>query len=269
VFDFDVPASDLARLRPLMASLREDTLALTLREARAGARVVFWSENAVPTLAPEVADGVGRADVLAGAALIAAETGAYVGAAMDVIHPRPVRTENLLTLVGPGGGVELEFHKAHPVFPVEAAVTVGKSEVMSVAATPVGRISAAICHDFDFHRLFFDAGRAGAELVLDPSWDWDAIFPVHSHMARFRAIEQGFALVRGVKEGHALACDALGRIVASVDDRGRGNGVMVASVPVGHAATLYTRLGDALAWACLAALGALAVAAASRRRICV
>ena len=140
------------------------------------------------------------------------------------------------------------------------------TEPMTVASTAVGRVSAAICHDFDFHRLFFDAGRGAAELVLDPSSDWEAIFPVHSHMARFRAIEQGFSLVRGVKWGHSFACDGYGRMLASVDDRRGDNGVMVASVPARHITTVYSRIGDALAWACLVGLGAVAVLGVSRRR---
>ena len=130
----------------------------------------------------------------------------------------------------------------------------------------MGRVSAAICHDFDFHRLFFDAGRGAAALVLDPSSDWEAIFPVHSHMARFRAIEQGFSLVRGVKWGHSFACDGYGRMLASVDDRRGDNGVMVASVPALHVPTVYSRIGDALAWACLVGLGAVAVLGVSRGR---
>jgi apolipoprotein N-acyltransferase len=249
-----------------MAAIGDDLLALTEREARAGARLVFWSEAAAPVLEPALARGVGRAELLAAAGRVAAGTGAYVGVALAVDHARPVRTENELALVGPAGDVVLDFHKAHPVFPLEAAATVGPRDGMTVASTAVGRVSAAICHDFDFHRLFFDAGRGAAELVLDPSSDWEEIFPVHSHMARYRAIEQGFSLIRGVKWGQSFASDGYGRILASVDDRRGDNGVMVASVPARHTATVYSRIGDALAWACLAGLGAVAVLTVSRRR---
>jgi apolipoprotein N-acyltransferase len=73
-------------------------------------------------------------------------------------------------------------------------------------------------------------------------------------MASFRAIEQGFNLVRQTSGGLSAAFDYQGRRLAAVDDpRGLGP-TMVSEVPTKGAWTIYSRLGDWFAWLSMAFL---------------
>jgi apolipoprotein N-acyltransferase len=110
------------------------------------------------------------------------------------------------------------------------------------------------------------AGRLGTDLLLDPSNDWKAIDPWHTRMASFRAIEQGFNLVRHTSQGLSAAFDYQGRQLASMDHYVTTDRVLVAQVATRGARTVYALLGDWFAWACLAGLvGVVSLGVKSRR----
>jgi apolipoprotein N-acyltransferase len=80
---------------------------------------------------------------------------------------------------------------------------------------------------------------------------------IHARMAVMRGVENGFAVVRSAFKGLETASDARGHILARASTIAPGMVVTMASVPPGPGPTLYTRIGDVFAWACLA--GALAL----------
>jgi len=123
--------------------------------------------------------------------------------------------------------------------------------------TPYGRVAAVICFDMDFPGLLRQAGEPNIDLMLVPSNDWKEIDPWHSHMARFRAIEQGFNLVRHTSNGCSLAADYQGRVLNSMDHFTATDRVLVSHVPTEGVRTLYARIGDSFAWLCIAGLLAL------------
>ena len=100
--------------------------------------------------------------------------------------------------------------------------------------------------------------------MLDPSWDWRAIDPLHTEMAVARAVENGFSLVRQAAEGLSVAVDYQGRVLAAMDHFRTEDRMLIADVPVRGARTLYAACGDWLAWLCAAALPLLALT--GRRR---
>jgi apolipoprotein N-acyltransferase len=102
------------------------------------------------------------------------------------------------------------------------------------------------------------------DIMLVPSNDWREIDPWHSHMARFRAIEQGFNMVRHTSSGLSIATDYQGRVLASMDHFVTDHRAMVAYVPTRGVRTLYSRIGDLFAWICIA--GLIAAVGLSRRR---
>jgi apolipoprotein N-acyltransferase len=138
----------------------------------------------------------------------------------------------------------------------ETAISATDDGHIKSAATPHGRLGAAICFDMDFPKLLQEAGRQGVDVLLAPSNDWKEIDPWHSHMARLRAVEQGFNMVRHVSGGLSLATDYHGRVLASMDHYTAEDRVMIAQVPTQGVTTLYARVGDLFAWVCL--LGLLA-----------
>jgi apolipoprotein N-acyltransferase len=82
-------------------------------------------------------------------------------------------------------------------------------------------------------------------------------------MAALRAIEEGRYLVRSANTGISGIVDPYGRVLAQT-------GIFEPAVIVGQARllteqTIYTRIGDAFAYACILATGLLLVAV--RRRV--
>ncbi|HEX6641638.1 MAG TPA: apolipoprotein acyltransferase, partial [Thermoanaerobaculia bacterium] len=81
--------------------------------------------------------------------------------------------------------------------------------------------------------------------------------------AAFRAIEQGFAIVRSTSNGLTTVVDRYGRIRAR-SDYFTGARTLSADVPRHGAPTVYARIGDVAGLSCAALLGALLIVAAVR-----
>ena len=112
------------------------------------------------------------------------------------------------------------------------------------------------------------AGRAGADIVIGPSNDWRAIDPAHADAATFRAVENGYSLLRPASNGLSLAVDYRGQVRGAADyftapDRQ----VLTAQLPTHGVRTIYSRIGDVFAWICLAGLAVLLVASRPRRAV--
>ena len=128
---------------------------------------------------------------------------------------------------------------------------------MPLVDSPYGRLANVICFDLDYPGLVRQAGQAGAGLLLAPSDDWQAVDPAHTQKATFRAIENGFSLVRQASKGLSIAVDNEGQVLAASDYFTTDSQVLVAYVPVHGVPTLYTRIGDLFAWLCVGGLLAL------------
>ena len=164
---------------------------------------------------------------------------------------------NKLVVIEPDGHVAWSYNKAHPVPGPEAAVQVPGDGRLRNLDTPYGRMSAVICFDGDFPELLAQAGASGADVMIDPANDWYAVDPWHTQMASFRAIEQGFNLVRQTSHGLSAAFDYQGRPIASMDHFQTTDYVMVTQLPTKGVHTIYSRLGDWVAWISLGGLTCL------------
>ena len=121
----------------------------------------------------------------------------------------------------------------------------------------------------DYPGTMRQAGQAGADLMLVPSDDWQAIDPYHTQVATFRAIENGFSLVREASKGLSMAVDYEGRVLSASDYFTTDNQIMVAYVPMHGVRTIYATIGDLFAWLCiigLLALTGLAIVQSRKRR---
>jgi apolipoprotein N-acyltransferase len=125
--------------------------------------------------------------------------------------------------------------------------------------TPYGRLSSIICFDGDFPQLLAQAGALRVDVMLDPSNDWRAIDPWHTQMASFRAIEQGFNLIRQTSFGLSAAYDYQGRRLAAMDHYQTTDYAMISELPTKGVRTICSRLGDWFAWLCAAGLASLIV----------
>lgn len=213
-------------------------LADTRRAARAGARVVVWSETAALMNEPE------KSALLAQVASVAREERIYVDAAIGVPSER-----NETFLFGPNGRLLWHYRKNHPVPGMEPVAPFDNP--VPVVATPYGRLSNLICFDGDFPAL----ARVRADIMLVPSWDWPEVTFAHTmRMARLRAIENGYSMVRPVFDGVAGAFDSVGRTLAMQETMSGGAHMMLVDLPVHGKLTVYNRIGDLFAWACCVGL---------------
>jgi apolipoprotein N-acyltransferase len=236
-------------------------LARAEREAQAGARIVFWSEGNVLLLKADEFALIARGSRLAATYRI------YLGMGLIAVQPgEPKPFENKFVLIGPEGQVAWNYLKTRLTPGPEAAMTIAGKGRLPLIETPFGKLSGAICFDADFPRLLAQAGSAGADLMLVPAHDWLEIDPQHTEMAGFRAIEQGFNLVRQTGDGRSAAFDYEGRLLASEDDFAARDNTLVAQVPTRGVSTLYSRWGDWFAWVCVAGLAASGLLAAAQRK---
>jgi apolipoprotein N-acyltransferase len=237
-------------------AVRRDTRALhgklferSAAEARAGARLVFWAELNALVLKDDEPGLIERGRELARREQV------FLGMALGTITPGQYLMENKLVVVDPAGEVAVSYFKARPV---PGDPETGASEGIPTIATPFGNTAFGICYDLDFPGLIRQAGRAGTDVMIVPARDSAAMDPSHTRMALFRAIENGCSLVRQTDEGLSAAVDYQGRVLASMDHFTTTDRVMIAHVPTRGVATVYARVGDVFAWACLAGLGLMA-----------
>lgn len=232
----------------------EDLLARTRQEAQAGARIVVWSELAARIPEENLPEVLARLQQVARDEQIYLLAG--IGAYRQTDQFPYIR--NQAVLIDPAGEIVIDYAKAHPVpgSPWDAA-TPGPAVVPTVD-TPYGRLAVVICYDADYPELMRQAGRAGADILLVPGYDWEAIRYRHPAMASFRAVENGVALVRPAGRSTSIATDAQGQVLSVVDDMPTDPSTLTAAVPTVGATTLYPRIGDAFAWLCVYGLAALA-----------
>jgi apolipoprotein N-acyltransferase len=124
--------------------------------------------------------------------------------------------------------------------------------------TPWGRTGVAICKDLDYPWFIRGYGQQDIRLMLIPAWDWKGPNAVeHERMAWVRGVENGFATARAAKTGYVSAYNADGESFGSSSTFAQDPAIVVANLPVGPGATLYTRFGDWFGW--LALIASLAI----------
>jgi apolipoprotein N-acyltransferase len=246
-FGPDMEAADQESKGRASLAYFESMLEKGRREARSGARVIVWPE--LIGRIPEDAEP----EALRLASEFAREERVELLVAYFVYPPDFPDTygRNKAVLLTANGEVAWDY--------VKSALVPGMKEIPGDWILPthdsdVGKLSAAICYDMDFPHLIGQAGANGVELMLVPAWDWPAINPLHAEMAVYRAIENGFSIVRSTAQGTSIAVDSYGRVLARMDEFTSEDDVMVAQVPARSTWTLYSLIGDVFAWLCSAGL---------------
>ncbi len=223
-------------------------------EAQAGAKFITFGEFNFPVLKPF------EPELTQHAAELAQRRGIYIALPMAVfnIGHKPA-VEDKFVMINPSGNVAWEYHKTQ-LPPGEAALLTSSAGKLPVIDTPYGRVGAAVAFDMDFPNFLLQAGREGADLMLVPENEYPAIDPMHSHMAVYRAIENGFNLLLHASQSLSLACDYQGRVYGLMDHYHATDRVLVAQLPTRGIRTIYTRGGFLFPWVCIGGLGLIALA---------
>jgi len=232
-------------------------LSRTEEAARSGAALAVWPEAATLVWPEEEEDWdatIRSAAMRDGIDIVAA----YV--VPESTSPFVYRNEFRVFLHD--GTVAPPYAKHHPVPGEPARAGVGPAPII---AREWGRLSGAICYDYDFPRMARD--RAGADVVAVPASDWRGIDPVHAQMAAVRAIESGHSVVRATRFGLSLAVDPYGRVRGWRSAFEPGAGEMITQVPRSRVSTPYAFWGDAPLAGGVILLSALIVQRLRRRSI--
>jgi apolipoprotein N-acyltransferase len=246
----DLDDAEHDRLRAAFLRIQDSFFTRSQREARAGARIIVWPEANLMVFKEDAAALLERARAFA------RQNEVYLLMGLVTLSPGAEHSfENQSVLLTPTGDTAYAYTKATAVPGFEKKFAVPGDGTIPVADTPYGRIASPICFDLDFDALIRQVGRAKTDLMLVPASDWKEITRLHQTMAEFRAIENGAALFRITRWGGSGAVDPYGRRLAWMDDFSTRDSVMVAQVPTkAGVRTLYARIGDVFAWACVASL---------------
>jgi apolipoprotein N-acyltransferase len=143
-------------------------------------------------------------------------------------------------------------------------------EFVSGSEYPVNAIDGvnygvAICKDMHFASLGRGFGARDAAVMLVPAWDFHDDAWMAANMTKLRGVENGYTVVRSARDGLLSVSDPYGRMLAVAESSAFPGTSLFAEARVGpRVATIYTRIGDALGWLCVA--GALAMIVAGWRR---
>ena len=252
-------------------------LAMTRDAVRRGAQYVIWPESSTPfTFGHEPAGEAALRE-------LAREVGVPILFGSDQIVAEPeLRQYNAAFLLNPNGETAAVYRKIHLVpfgefFPLQEWLTFAAPLVRrflpftpgdSVVMLPVNGhpTSTAICYEVVFPALMRDAVLQGSQLlttVTNDGWYGTSSAPYqHFEMAAMRSIEEGRYMARSANTGISGVVDPYGRIVQSsaiFEQVG-----LVAEVRLLTGRTIYSHIGDVIAYVAMA-LTVIGVVASGQR----
>lgn len=149
---------------------------------------------------------------------------------------------NTALVIPPDGGRAVPYLKHH-----DTVSELGR-ELVHVPGTEA-RLGVEICADVNFADPSRDYAASGSKVMLIPASDNDENGWQHGRTALLRGAENGFAVAWAGRDGQPVIAQSNGRVLADGHTGGREPfTTLVADVPDGPGATLYTRFGDWFAW---------------------
>ena len=246
------PVLQVSCLTRSLDSNRETMIARTQERMVAGDDIIMWSETAV--LEPVAWDDFDWSR---------APNPGTVIAATFFDNTSVVKNEKVYNSVAiwNAQGLVSEYSKNRPVPVVEYNVSRGEHlpTVVGLELTPLDPVSGkrksvyrkfamSICFDLDFDYLSRHAHQA--DLMIGPSWYWASIGSTMWHHNSFRAIENGFHLVKCSERGISGHLDAHGRVMNAIPTL--ENDIHVMEVPLTEGIkTVYSSFGFIFGWICV------------------
>jgi len=262
----------------LSASIFRDYLRLTTQAIREGAQLVLWPESSTPF---RFDDDPASADLIR---TIARQARVPILVGSDQVdRGSAAKYYNAAFLVGDDGATVGVYRKMHLVpwgeyVPLRRVLFFVGPLVETVSDFSPGdravvwpvrghSMSTAICYEIvypDLVRRFVVGGSELLTTITNDAWFGATSAPLqHFEQASMRAIETGRYLVRAANTGISGIVDPYGRVLARSE-------IYQSAVVVGDARflqtmTLYTRIGDVFAYACVVMTAALLLL--TRRRV--
>ncbi|HEQ71639.1 MAG TPA: hypothetical protein ENN69_04040 [Spirochaetia bacterium] len=214
----------------------------TLDAVKAGAKIIIWQEYAI-TLESSAADAY-----LQEMRSMADEHDIYLLVSYARILNKNERKnhleKNMGVLFTPEGEKAWEYAKVFPVPGFEdVIVEAGPSDIPYID-TPYGRIGQVICVDMHLPHYLRQAAEKNIDLLFVPSFDSAMFTPLITDSSAYRAVENGFTMVRiaGYK-GESAVIDPYYRCWARQNFTEHDSRNFYVNVPVGSYETFYSAIG--------------------------
>ncbi len=146
----EITETELESLRTVFRANNDDLFEQSGREARAGAKIIYWAEVNSLVLKEDEAAFIERGRRLA------SQEGIYLGMTLDTLNRSQKLGENKIVLIKPSGEIAWEYFKARPA-PGEGSMP-GDGRILTLD-TQYGKIASVICSDMDFPQLVRQAGE--------------------------------------------------------------------------------------------------------------
>lgn len=155
---------------------------------------------------------------------------------------------NTLNFIDYNGQLINTYIKNHLVPVVEEPFTEkgdGKTPVVEVDGV---KYTYLICADYTSNKYAFNGGDA--DILLNPSYDWQAFQYFTSYGVQARAIECGFSVLRNPVNGNIILYDYYGRPIHMSNAMNVHTGVLYLDIPQEGRQTFYETSGNWFPWAC-------------------
>lgn len=226
---------------------------------KGGAKIIAWSENPVMIRKEEESKFIEKGQNFAKKEQVFLVLNYSINLSDD---PKKAPAEKFWSdrtvIIGSSGEVLSTYRKTILVPGFEATLAVSGNDQAKVVDTPYGRITSLICFDNDFPSFVRrQIGGKDVDILFDPSGDWKGLEPFHTNMMAYRAIENGFSVVRITNLGLSATFDYQGRTLATMDYFKTKDKVFTAYVPEKGVRTIYSQIGDVFAWTTIVSLIAI------------
>jgi apolipoprotein N-acyltransferase len=240
--------------------------ALTEEAAENGAELIVWPETAVPVTLLKYSSYKLRLAVLAQVHQATILVGAFTE------NSDGEKYNSIIAFNSDGSVSENVYSKRHlvpfgeyvpmreliialvPPLAELVQVNILAGDDAAVHQSEMGGIGSLICFDSIYETLALDSVRHGAQLLTvstNDSWFFDsAAARMHNAQAQLRAVETGRWIVRAASTGISSIIAPDGTIVARQD--ALTEGILYGEVEMRSQNTLYSALGNVVAWVCVA-----------------
>jgi apolipoprotein N-acyltransferase len=238
---FDLSPAETANLMSSPQSHLDEVRQKTLAAVDAGAEIIVWQEYAL-TLDSSVAD-----TYLEEMKTLADQEDIYIVASYIRVLNEAERSDqpmkNMSILYTPEGDIGWEYAKAFPAPGYEDLMVESGTADIPYLDTPYGRIGQAICADMIYPQYIQQAAAKNIDLLLVPSYDTAFLTPLLTFSSAYRAVENGFTMVRITGDGYSAVIDPYYRVWAGQNFFEQGSMIFYANVPVVSRNTFYAGIG--------------------------
>lgn len=237
------PNSPVAKEK--LKRFQDQILQESVQSASSGAKVVLWSEVLGSVFSQNAKTFIDEIKT------VATKNSIYLIAALGIDNLSQRLTDNKVLIIDPTGNEILSYRKSH-LAPGEPSIP-GK-KVFQFVHTRYGTFGTAICADFNYSRFIRAAGEKHVDVMFDPAYEWPEVARLQAATVMFRAVENGFNLVKSTSGGISLIADYDGRILAQTSTQA----VLTGDVPVLGTHTFYSCAGWLFSFVDLTFFGMLA-----------